>query len=72
MLLSLADKDTTKEAWEAIKTMCLGADRVKKARVQTLKADFESLNMKDTKLLDDFCMKLSGLVTCHISHGLLA
>lgn len=57
MLLSIADKSTAKEAWGAIKTMCMGAERVKMAKVQTLKAEFESLNMKDTDNLDDFCMK---------------
>lgn len=63
ILLAVAEKDTAREAWEAIKTMCLGADLVKKARVQTLKADFESLSMKDSESLDDFYMKLNGLVT---------
>ncbi|KAL8116816.1 hypothetical protein AgCh_023110 [Apium graveolens] len=63
ILLSVADKSTAKEAWDAIKTLCLGADRVKKARAQTLKAEFEGLNMKDSEKLDDFCMKLNGLVT---------
>lgn len=53
-LLSLAEKSTAKEAWEALKTMCLGAERVKKAKVQTLKANFESLKMKNGELLDDF------------------
>lgn len=43
--------------------MCLGAERVKKAKIQTLKVEFESLNMKNNESLDDFCMKLSGLVT---------
>lgn len=61
-LLSLAEKTTAKEAWEALKTMCLGAERVKRAKVQTLKADFESLKMKNGELLDDFCFKLNGLV----------
>lgn len=62
MLLSLTEKTTAKKAWDAIKTMCLGADRVKKAKVQILKADFESLKMKDIEMLDEFCMKLSGSV----------
>ncbi|KAL8102526.1 hypothetical protein AgCh_027142 [Apium graveolens] len=62
MLLSIAEKTTAKEAWETIKTMCLGADRVKKAKVQILKADFESLKMKDTKHLDEFYMKLNSLM----------
>lgn len=63
VFLSLEEKKTVKEAWEAIKTMCLGADRVKKVRVQTLKAEFESMCMKETKHIDDFCMKLNSLVT---------
>lgn len=63
MLLSIAEKKCAKDAWAAIKTMSLGGDRVKKAKVQTLKVDFESLNMKETEKLDDFCMKLYGMVT---------
>ena len=63
VLLSIADKKTAKEAWEAIKTMSQGADRVKKARIQTLKAEFEVMGMKDTDQLDDFYMKLNGLVS---------
>lgn len=63
VLLSLAEKKTAKEAWEAIKTLCQGADRAKKARVQTLKSDFESMNMKESEQLDDFYMKLNALVT---------
>lgn len=43
--------------------MCMGAHRVKKARVQTLKAEFESLNMKESDKLDEFYMKLKGIVT---------
>lgn len=63
VLLSVVDKKTAKNTWNAIKTQCQGADRVKKAKVQTLKAEFESLSMKDTDALDDFCMKLNGIVT---------
>lgn len=63
MLLSIADKNTAKEGWDAIKIMCQGADRVRKARIQTLKAEFESLRMDDTERLDDFYMKLNGLVS---------
>ncbi|XP_074369677.1 uncharacterized protein LOC141711144 [Apium graveolens] len=63
ILLSLAEKKTAKEAWDTIKTMCLGADRVKKASVHTLKAKFESMSMKDTEPVDEFCMKLNSLVT---------
>ena len=63
LLLTLAERKTAKDAWGAIKTVCLGADKVKKAKAQTLKAEFEALNMKDIEQLDDFCMRLNGLVT---------
>ncbi|XP_074359842.1 uncharacterized protein LOC141699947 [Apium graveolens] len=63
LLMSIADKMTSKTAWEAIKTVHLGADKVKKAKAQTLKAEFESLVMKDTEQRDDFCMKMNSLVT---------
>lgn len=37
ILLTLAEKKTAKEAWEAVKTLCHGAERVKKARIQPSK-----------------------------------
>ena len=63
LLLSIAEKKTSKEAWEAIKTVHLGADKVKKAKAQTLKVEFETLTMKETEQLDEFCMRLNSLVT---------
>ncbi|XP_074363993.1 uncharacterized protein LOC141704702 [Apium graveolens] len=63
VLLSLANKETAKEAWEAIRTYCQGAERVKTARTQTLKAEFESMTMKDSESVDDFSTKLNNLVT---------
>lgn len=63
LLLSLAEKQTAKEAWEALKTMFMGADRVKTARVQTLKAEFEILSMKDTETIDEFTVKVNNVVS---------
>lgn len=63
IILSVTDKKTAKEAWEAIMTLCQGADRVKQAKIQTLKAEFESMTMKENESIDDFGMKLHGLVT---------
>ncbi|XP_063942827.1 uncharacterized protein LOC135150451 [Daucus carota subsp. sativus] len=54
ILLTIAEKETAKEAWEAIKTMSVEAERVQEAKVQTLKGEFESLTMKDTENIDDF------------------
>lgn len=63
VLLSLAEKSTSRDAWKAIKTMFLGADKVKAARAQTLKSEFEALRMKDNEPLDEFYLKLNSLVT---------
>ncbi|KAL4581058.1 hypothetical protein LXL04_017266 [Taraxacum kok-saghyz] len=63
VLLMLAEKDTAKEAWETLKTMHMGADRVKEAKVQTLRNDFEVIRMKDSESVDDFAMRLNTIVT---------
>nr|GEV43536.1 hypothetical protein [Tanacetum cinerariifolium] len=63
LLLSLAEKQTAKDAWETLKTTFMGAERVKTAKVQTLKAKFETLSMKDTEIIDDFTMKLNNIVS---------
>ncbi|KAL8090510.1 hypothetical protein AgCh_039815 [Apium graveolens] len=63
ILLSVAVRNTIKETWDAIKMMCLGSDRVRQAKVQTFKSEFEVLSMKETKTIDEFCMMLNDLVT---------
>lgn len=63
MLLSVAQKKTAKEIWEAVKNLCQGSDKVKGARVQTLKSEFEAISMKEGEQVDDFYMRINGLVT---------
>ncbi|XP_074351609.1 uncharacterized protein LOC141690733 [Apium graveolens] len=63
ILLSLADKKKANDAWKATRSLCQGADKVRKAKVQNPKMEFESLVMKDNEQIDKFCMKLTGLVT---------
>ncbi|XP_074376722.1 uncharacterized protein LOC141718240 [Apium graveolens] len=62
-MLTLAGKKMAKMAWEAIKTMSMGAERVQEAKVQTLRSEFEALSIKETESLDEFYMKLGGIVT---------
>lgn len=63
VLMMLAEKDTDKEAWETLRTMHMGAERVKEAKVQTLRSDFEVIRMKDSESVDDFAMRLNTIVT---------
>ena len=37
VMMAIVEKETSKEAWEAIRDMRVGEDRVKKAKVQVLK-----------------------------------
>lgn len=43
--------------------LCQGADKVKKAKIQTLRTEFEALTMRDDEMTDDFHMKMNGIVT---------
>ncbi|XP_074323732.1 uncharacterized protein LOC141660642 [Apium graveolens] len=63
VLLSIAENKSVKAAWEVIKTLCQGAEQVKKAQVQTLKTEFEALCMNESDQLDDFYLKLNGLAS---------
>nr|GEW02751.1 hypothetical protein [Tanacetum cinerariifolium] len=63
LLLSLAGKNSAKEAWDALKTTFMGADRVRTARIQTLKVKFEALSMKESESVDEFAVKVSNIVS---------
>ena len=59
----LAAKDNAKEAWNAIKVMRVGVDRVREARRQKLRRDFENLAFKDNEAIEDFSLRLAGIIT---------
>ena len=56
----ITEKEKSHEAWKAIKTN-LGDDRIKEARFQTLKSEFERLKMKDTESIDDFALRMTTI-----------
>ena len=56
VLLMLTD-DSTKAAWEMLQTMHVDVERVKEAKVQTLKSEFETIRMKDGESIDNFYKK---------------
>ncbi|KAA0033515.1 hypothetical protein E5676_scaffold104G001050 [Cucumis melo var. makuwa] len=63
VLLQIAKKKTAKEIWDSLKEKYLGSERVKMARVQTLKREFDVLQMKETETIDEFAGKISGLAS---------
>lgn len=62
VLLLIAEKETAREAWVMLKTMYVGADRVKEAKAQTLKTEFDNLRMKPAESVDEFAIKLNTIV----------
>lgn len=62
VLASLAGKDTAKMAWEAIKAMNIGHDRVRETKLQTLRKAFEALEMEDTESVETFATRVNKMV----------
>jgi hypothetical protein len=60
-MAGLAVKRTTKEAWEAIRAMRVGSDRVQKGKVQQQKKEFEMISFRDGESVDDFALRLTNL-----------
>ncbi|KAF0906412.1 hypothetical protein E2562_011410 [Oryza meyeriana var. granulata] len=46
MVMAISEKETAKEAWDALKQMNMGEERVKKARVTTIVNEIRSLGTK--------------------------
>lgn len=61
-LLLLIEEETVKAAWDMLKMMYVSTDRIKEARMQTLKSEFEGFLMKKTESVDNFAVRLTTLV----------
>lgn len=59
---TLANKESAKAAWEAIRTMRIGDDRVRKSTAQALRAEYEQISFRDGESVEDFALRLSNLV----------
>jgi hypothetical protein len=62
MISSLAIKSSAKEAWDAIKIMRLGGERVRQAKRQSLMKEFENIEFHDGESVADFFSRIGGLV----------
>jgi hypothetical protein len=69
ILMQVSTKKTTAEVWASLKTRFVGADRVKMARLATLKGEFDKLYLEDGKALDDYAGKISGMAVCYAGLG---
>jgi hypothetical protein len=62
MVPVLAVKESANEAWEAIKMMRMGVDRVREATAQRLRKEFEQISFKNGESLDTFGVHITGIV----------
>jgi hypothetical protein len=69
ILMQVSGKKTAKEVWESLMTRFVGADRVKAARLSTLRGEFDRLYMAEEERLDDFAGKISGMAARYASLG---
>lgn len=58
---SIASKVSARAAWEALKKMHLGVDRVREAKVNTLRRQFQELKFKEGETVDEFGVRISDL-----------
>jgi hypothetical protein len=63
---SIANMETTKEAWEAIATMCVGDGRVRKSTTQQLRRKFDLDTCGDGETVEDYALHLNSL-TAHLA-----
>jgi hypothetical protein len=62
MVPMIFKKETTKEAWDAIATMRVGDDRMKKATMQQLHQKFDLTTFDDGETIEDYALCLSDMV----------
>jgi hypothetical protein len=69
ILLQVSSKKKAAEVWASLKTRFIGADRVRAARLSTLRGDFDRLNMGDGEALDVFAGKISSMAARYANLG---
>ena len=59
---TILDKGTSKAFWDSMKQKYQGSTKVKRAQLQTLRKEFEMLNMKEGEKVDSFLARTLTVV----------
>ncbi|KAL0320405.1 UNVERIFIED_CONTAM: hypothetical protein Sradi_5302000 [Sesamum radiatum] len=62
MFEKIANESKAKNSWDILKNSAVGVDKVKKVRLQTLRAEFESLLMKKNESISDYFTRVLMVV----------
>uniref|UniRef100_A0A8I7BB04 CCHC-type domain-containing protein n=1 Tax=Hordeum vulgare subsp. vulgare TaxID=112509 RepID=A0A8I7BB04_HORVV len=69
ILLQVSSKKTVAELWASLKTRFVGTDRVRAARLSTLRGEFDRLRMEDGDELDTYAGRISGMAARYAALG---
>lgn len=58
----IVNETQAKNAWDILRSSIVGVQKVKKMRLQTLRAKFESIVMKESEFIRDYFTRVLGLV----------
>jgi hypothetical protein len=61
MLPTLRGKRTAQAAWEAVRTIRVGVERVRESKAQQLRREFVALGWKEGESAEDFSVRITGL-----------
>jgi hypothetical protein len=65
----VAATDHAKHAWDILEITYQGTNKVKNAKLQTLRKSFETLQMKDSDSVDHFMTHITSIVNQLCTHG---
>nr|GEX39521.1 zinc finger, CCHC-type [Tanacetum cinerariifolium] len=69
-LLQITKHKTTKAIWDALKIRHVGVNRVQQAKQQTLKSEFEMLQMNENESIDSYVTRFTDIINKAASVGL--
>jgi hypothetical protein len=61
MVAALAAKESAPEAWNAVKSRCVGSDEVRRTEAQRLLREFKNIKFSAGESVDDFTTRLQNL-----------
>lgn len=66
---TILDKDSSKAIWESMRGKFQGSTKVKRARLQTLRREFEALTMKEGEKVNEYVARALAIVNRMKIHG---
>ncbi|PNT62265.1 hypothetical protein BRADI_4g00713v3 [Brachypodium distachyon] len=67
-LLRVAEKENAADVWAALRSMHVGVEHVREARIQSLRSEFDRLKMGDAESVDDFAASALPCQRCARAH----